>query len=275
MESLRDRVVVITGAGSGIGRALAQEVAYRGANVAISDVNEEGLAETKAMVEKTGVGVFAESFDVSVRAAFEQHAANVVEEFGTAHVIVNNAGVSLRVFVEDMTYEDFEWLMDINFWGVVYGTMTFLPILQQNDWGHIVNISSVFGIVGIPTQSAYNASKFAVRGFTESLTMELNMTDSPVGVTSVHPGGIKTNIVRGGRVRDIPFEEKYDIKETFDKKMAITHAEDAGRQIADAIQKGKERLLIGPDARLIDIGQRLLPVAYKKIVQREAKKTYK
>jgi butyryl-CoA dehydrogenase len=184
-------------------------------------------------------------------------------------MIFNNAGVALGATVEDMNYDDFEWLMNINFWGVVYGTKAFLPYLKQAGEGHIINISSIFGLVGIPTQSAYNAAKFAVRGFTESLRIELEMENSPVSCTSVHPGGIKTNIAKAARmdksVERITGGDKEKAIQDFEKLFRTTPAE-AASTILKGVRGNKRRVLIGSDAVAVDTMQRLLPTSYQKLV---------
>ena len=169
MKNFKDKVAVITGAGSGIGRALAQELASAGAKLALSDINEAGLKETADLLGLAEDRLMTRKLDVADRQAFYDFADDVVNHFGYANMIFNNAGVALGATVEKMNYDDFEWLMNINFWGVVYGTKAFLPYLKEAGEGHIINVSSVFGLIGIPTQSAYNAAKFAVRGFTEAL----------------------------------------------------------------------------------------------------------
>src|SRR5690349_6225564 len=197
MYDLNGKVAVVTGAGSGIGRALAQGFAARGCKLAIADINEANLAET---AKSLGTEVMTHKLDVADRAAVYAFAAAVQQRFGTAHVIVNNAGVAVSQTVDALDYKDFEWLMGINFWGVVYGTKAFLPMLTEQNEGAIVNISSVFGIIAVPAQAAYNSAKFAVRGFTECLRHELKEAGSQVKSICVHPGGIKTNIVRNARV---------------------------------------------------------------------------
>src|ERR1700689_2657232 len=207
MHDFNGRGAAITGAGSGIGRALANNLARKGAHLALSDINDEGLAEAVAQCEGHGGKVTAQHLDVADRAAVYSWADEVVGDHGQVNLVINNAGVALGATIEAMSYEDFEWLMNINFWGVVYGTKAFLPHLKLSGEGHIVNISSVFGLISVPSQSAYNAAKFAVRGFTDSLRMELEIEDANVSVTTVHPGGIKTNIARNARmdasVRDV------------------------------------------------------------------------
>ena len=201
MKTLDDKVVVITGAGSGIGRALALDLARRGSLLALSDVDEAGLAATVALVRAAGAReVRSDRLDVADRAAFTAYAAEVAAHFGRVNVVINNAGVALAGNLADLTYEDMDWIVGINFWGVVHGTKEFLPHLIASGDGHVVNLSSLFGLVSMPGQSAYNATKYAVRGMTEALREEMLIAGHRVGVTSVHPGGIKTAIARNARV---------------------------------------------------------------------------
>ena len=185
MRDFDGKVVAITGAGSGIGRALAIEFARRRAELALSDVDEVGLSETVGRCEGQGVKVTSERVDVADRAAVEAWASRVVEAHGRVNVIVNNAGVALAATIESVGYDDFEWLMSINFWGVVHGTKAFLPYLRTSGEGHVVNISSVFGLISVPTQAVYNSAKFAVRGFTDALRMELEIEGAPVSCTTI------------------------------------------------------------------------------------------
>jgi len=260
MESVNGRVVAITGAGSGIGRALAIECARREAEVAISDVDADGLAGTVAACEAQGAKVTHASVDVADRDAVHAWAEQVVADHGRVNVIVNNAGVALGASVNEMSYDDFEWLMNINFWGVVHGTKAFLPHLEASGEGHVVNVSSVFGLMAIPTQSAYNAAKFAVRGFTDALRIELEIADSCVSATTLHPGGIKTGIVRNARMSDelaeIEAQSDEDAAEEFER-MARTTPEKAAEQILKAVERNRRRALIGPDAVLFDAVSRL------------------
>jgi NADP-dependent 3-hydroxy acid dehydrogenase YdfG len=265
MKTVKDKVAAITGAGSGIGRAMARLLAQKGCHVAISDVNEAGLAETAELCRQTGVTVSTARVDVADRAAVHAWAEQVVRELGRVNVIINNAGVALGSTIEDMRYEDLEWLMGINFWGVVHGTKAFLPHLKDAGEGHIINISSVFGLIAVPTQGAYNAAKFAVKGFTEALRQELEVEGSPIGVTCVHPGGIKTNIARSARltVREGWVDEKSnnDIEKLFK-----TTPERAAEAILQAILKNRRRQLIGSDAVFIDLLQRVLPTLYQSLL---------
>lgn len=267
MKSFENKVAAITGAGSGIGRELAIELGRRKCHLALSDVNEDGLQETVEQVQLSGVRVTSQKVDVADRQAVYAWADQVVEDHGKANLIFNNAGVALASTVEGMSYGDFEWLMDVNFWGVVYGTKAFLPHLKTSGEGHIVNISSIFGLAGIPSQSAYNAAKFAVRGFTESLRQELDMMSCGVSATSVHPGGIKTAIARSGRIdssiRDLGIDD-VDTGAKFERAF-ITGADKAARVILDGVRRDDRRILIGPDARVFDWLVRLFPSSYQRL----------
>lgn len=270
MKTLKDKVAAITGAGSGIGRATALHMASLGCHLALSDVNEPGLAETAETARQHGVKVTTRKVDVANREAMYAWADEVVRDHGLVNIIFNNAGVALGATVEDMDYKDFEWLMNINFWGVVYGTKAFLPHIKTAGEGQIVNVSSVFGLIAVPTQSAYNASKFAVKGFTEALREELEIEDSPIGVTCVHPGGIKTNIARNARLTEtLGMVDKKSLVDA--EKAFITTAEQAAQSIVSAILKNSRRLLIGKDAIAIDLIQRMLPTQYQRLLVAGAK----
>lgn len=265
MEDLTGRVAAITGAGSGIGRALAVELSNGGAHVALSDIDDTGLAETVGMCEGRGVKVTSQRLDVAERDDVYAWADQVVDEHGRVNLVFNNAGVALGAPIETMSYEDFEWLMQINFWGVVYGTKAFLPHLKAAGEGHVVNLSSIFGLVSIPSQSAYNAAKFGVRGFTDALRIELEAQDCGVSCTTVHPGGVKTNIARRARVDPsmAGVADGRDSGEVFDK-IAMTTPTKAARQILTAVRKDKRRALIGPDAKVVDLVSRLPAAVYQK-----------
>lgn len=274
MKHLEGRVAAITGAGSGIGRALAVELAQRHAHLALSDIDEVTLAETVSECEGFGVKVTAQRLDVADRAAVFAWADQVVADHGQVNLIFNNAGVALGATVEAMSYEDLEWLMSINFWGVVHGTKAFLPHLEASGEGHIVNLSSVFGLISVPTQSAYNAAKFAVRGFTDALRMELEASGSAVSATTVHPGGIKTNIAR--RARMDPSVSALagspdEVGRDFDR-IAMTKPDKAARQILAAVEADRRRALIGPDAKLIDLISRLPAGLYQRVLVQGAKR---
>ena len=272
MRDFDDRVAAITGAGSGIGRALAVGLARRGAHVALSDIDDAGLAETVAQCGRYGNKITSQHLDVADRDAVYAWADQVVADHGTVNLIINNAGVALGATVESMSYADFEWLMNINFWGVVYGTKAFLPHLKASGEGHIVNLSSVFGLISVPSQSAYNAAKFAVRGFSDTLRMELEIEGAKVSVTTIHPGGIKTNIARNARMDPSVAAITGDAdKAVADFERAfITSPEKAARQILTAVRRDRRRALIGPDAKLIDLVSRLPAGLYQTVLTRGA-----
>jgi NAD(P)-dependent dehydrogenase (short-subunit alcohol dehydrogenase family) len=273
VKTLADKVVVITGAASGIGRALAVDVARRGARVAISDIDEPGLAETLDLVEEAGAReVRRDRLDVADRAAFAAYADAVAGHFGRVDVVVNNAGVALVGDVEDLDYADMDWIMGINFWGVVHGTKEFLPHLVASGDGHLVNMSSLFGLVSIPSQSMYNAAKYAVRGFSEALREEILMAGHPVGVTVVHPGGIKTAIVRNARTSDR--EDHPRLARHFDQRLASMEPEEAARIIIEkGVLGGRARLLVGRDAHVLHQFARLTGSRYQDVVAAVAKRT--
>ncbi len=269
MKSFKDKVAAITGAGSGIGQATALALAKQGCHLALSDVNQAGLDETADWLSSYPVKVSTHQLDVSVREAVYGYAEDVVSEHGQVNIIMNNAGVGLGETVENMSYENFEWLMNINFWGVVYGTKAFLPYIKRTGDGHIINISSVFGIIGVPTQSAYNSAKFAVRGFTESLREELDIERCGVSASSVHPGGVKTNIARNSRLGDLgemSIGSKDEISDLFEK-IAMTTPDGAARTILAGVRKNRRRILVGADAAALDSAQRLMPAAYQRMLE--------
>ncbi len=272
MKDFRGRVAAITGAGSGIGRALANTLARRGAHLALVDIDDAGLAETVAQCEGLAVKITSQHLDVADRHAVYSWADRVVDDHGKVNLIFNNAGVALGATVESMSYEDFEWLMNINFWGVVYGSKAFLPHLKQSGEGHIVNLSSVFGLISVPSQSAYNSAKFAVRGFTDSLRMELEIEGAMVSATTIHPGGIKTNIAKNARmdasVRDVAGDPDKAIRDF--ERAFITSPEKAAEQILTAVRRDRRRAMIGPDAKAIDLVSRLPAALYQTVLTRGA-----
>jgi butyryl-CoA dehydrogenase len=264
MKSFKQRVAVVTGAASGIGRSLAVQLAGQGASLALADMNTAGLAETRSMVEKSGARCTTCEFDVADREAFEAFARQVVTDHGEVHAVFNNAGVTLVDSVENQSYEDFNWVMNTNFWGVVHGTRAFLPYLKQVDEAHIINVSSVFGILAVPMQSAYNASKFAVRGFTEALKMEL--AGSHIKASCVHPGGIKTSIAANSRFNPKSLDvSKAELKAGFEAK-ASTTADQAATVILRGVLKNKRRIMVGTDAKIMSLVTRLFPGSYEKLL---------
>jgi short-subunit dehydrogenase len=267
MSLTKNSVAVITGAASGIGRALAVKFAdEKIAGIAICDVNEQGLNETFEMVEKLGVSVSKHVVDTSKLEQIERLKTEVLAKHGRVTHLINNAGVGLLGTFEQISLEDFEWLMNINFWGVVYGCKIFLPVLKEQESAHIVNISSVFGLIAPPEQTAYCSSKFAVRGFTESLRHELENTN--VRVSSVHPGGIKTNIARNSRIGEKTPEEYKTQGIKFFDKVAQTSSEQAAETIIKGIKAENPRILIGKDAHAINYVSRLFPKKYLKMLEK-------
>ncbi len=267
MKNFNNKVAAITGAGSGIGQNLAVLLAKQGCHLSLSDINAAGLAQTVALIQNEGVRVTTQQLDVSDRHAVEAWAADTVKAHGQVNLIFNNAGVALGSTVEGASYEELEWIMNINFWGVVYGTKAFLPYLKQSGNGHIINVSSLFGLTAQPTQSAYNASKFAVRGFTESLRQELDIENCGVSALCVHPGGIRTNIAKAAKMNDSLRSLGIDPEkssQTFNKLLRCP-PEHAAAIILDAVQKNKRRVLIGNDAKSIDLMQRVFPTGYQRV----------
>ncbi|MDB4987300.1 MAG: short-chain dehydrogenase/reductase [Myxococcaceae bacterium] len=256
MKKLTDRTAVVTGAGSGIGRATSVLLAQRGCRLALADIQEEGLAETARLVRELGRPVTTHKVDVSDKARMQEFATEVVDAHGGVHILINNAGVAVVANFKDHSLEDFEWLMGINFWGVVYGCKFFLPHLSLAEEGHIVNISSLFGLMGIPQQTSYCSSKFAVRGFSESLRIEL--ASSNVGVTSVHPGGIATRIVADARLSGDAQDPKAHARmvKSFKKMMPPS---EAALCILRGIERNKPRVLITRESYIADVMKRLSP----------------
>lgn len=277
MKDFTGKVAAITGAGSGIGRALAEELARRGTHLSLSDIDSVGLAETVNRCEGLGVKVTSQVLDVADKDAVFDWADATADEHGAVNLVFNNAGVDLTATFEGASYEDFEWLMNINFWGVVHGTKAFLPHLKAAGEGHVVNISSVFGLVSIPMQSAYNAAKFGVRGFTDALRIELDIEQCGVSATTIHPGGIKTNIARNARI-DASAADFGDNPDDFTdefEKLARTTPDKAAQQILRAVARNRRRALIGPDAVLFDIASRLPAGLYQRLLAAGARHNMK
>jgi NAD(P)-dependent dehydrogenase (short-subunit alcohol dehydrogenase family) len=273
MRHLAGRVAAVTGAASGIGRALSVAFAREGMHVALGDVDEAGLAETARLAGalRPGVRVTSARVDVAERAAVHAWAEQVAAEHGGVHLVANNAGVALNARIEDVTYDDLEWLFGINFWGVVHGTKAFLPHLLAAEEGHVVNVSSAFGLIAVPGQGAYNAAKFAVRGFTECLRQELEVAGHRVSATCVHPGAIKTNIVRSGRNRQTELVSHAEATRRFDE-IARTTPEVAALRIVRGIQRNARRVLIGADAHVIDLLQRVTGSGYQALTVAAARR---
>jgi NAD(P)-dependent dehydrogenase (short-subunit alcohol dehydrogenase family) len=256
MRRLEGRTAVVTGAASGIGRALSLHLAELGCHLAVCDTNGSGLEETRATIQSLGRRVSSHVVDVSNKDRMRALVDEVLSFHGGANILVNNAGVTAISTFETQPLEDFEWLMGVNFWGVVYGCKFFLPALKSSDEAHIVNLSSVFGILGVPMQSSYCASKFAIRGFSESLRAELSGTG--VGVTSVHPAGVATNIVKDGRYAgEGSAKIRASLVSDFATKMLP--ADQAAKKIVLAIKRNRPRVLIARSASIFDAVQRVSP----------------
>jgi short-subunit dehydrogenase len=258
MKILKSKTAAVTGAASGIGRMLAINLANEGCNLALADIDASGLQETAKHVSDR-VKVTTHIVDVSRREQVFQYADEAAGRHGGVDLIINNAGVAVGDFLETIPMEDFEWLMGINFWGVVYGTMAFLPHLKKRPEGHIVNISSINGIMPNPNNGPYCAAKFAVKGYTETLAQEMHGTS--ISVSCVHPGGIKTNIARNSRVNramyDLTKEKGINI---YEEVVFRTTADDAAKIIISGIRRNKRRILVGADAKAIDLFTRFFPV---------------
>ncbi|MHA6493405.1 SDR family NAD(P)-dependent oxidoreductase [Pseudomonas borbori] len=270
MKSFENKVVAITGAGSGIGRALAYDLARQGSQLALADVDTNSLAQTASAARALGARVLHTRVDVADRAAMHAWADQVVREFGRVNVIFNNAGVAQGGTVEGNDYSDYEWIMAINYWGVVHGCKAFLTPIKATGDGHIVNVSSVFGLFAQPGMSAYNASKFAVRGFSEALRQELDLAACGVSASCVHPGGIKTNIAKTARMNasmsGVTGQDADQARQQFHDRLLRTTPERAARVIIQGVLANKRRILIGADAHVVDTMQRLFPTFYQRLI---------
>ena len=272
-DDLRHKLAVVTGAAGGIGRALATHLAGCGCRLALCDLDEAELERTRAACEGLGATASCRVLDVAAAPAVFAWAKEVVDQHGAPYFVFNNAGVTLLATVTNLTLDELQWLMGINFWGVVHGTKAFLPHMHAAGGGHIVNISSAFGLIGNPGQAAYTASKFAVRGFTEALSIELGVEKSPVRAHVVHPGGIATGIARNARIGENQVAERPrdEMLAEFDR-IARTSADAAARAIVEGVRKGRRRILVGMDARAISALQRLLPAQYQRLVELGARR---
>jgi len=264
MQGFAGKVAVVTGAGSGIGQALAIELARSGAKLAISDVDLEGLADTEQQLKAIGAPVKADRLNVTEREAFLAYADAVNEHFGKVNQIYNNAGIAYTGDIEVCPFKDIERVMDVDYWGVVNGTKAFLPHLIASGDGHVINVSSVFGLFSVPGQAAYNSAKFAVRGFTEALRQEMLLAHHPVAVTTVHPGGIKTAIVRNATA--VEGFDNDQLAKLFDTWLARTSAPKAAQIILEAVRKKRARVLVGVDAKILDALVRLTGSGYQRLL---------
>ncbi|TQK69376.1 MULTISPECIES: SDR family oxidoreductase [unclassified Nocardioides] len=272
MKDFNGKVVVITGAGAGIGRELAVQLAREGARLAVSGRSIANVEETAELCRKAGAEARAYEVDVTDRNAVIKHADEVVADFGKVNVVINNAGVSLVASVDEVSWDDLDWIVNINFWGVVHGTKAFLPHVIASGDGHIANISSMFGLVACPTQSGYNATKFAVRAFTDSLRQEMRMYEHKVGVSSVHPGSIRTDIAkkaRAGGDRDVA-----QLAANFDRIAKMT-VEECADIIIKGIRKDKAQILCGNDAKFMAVLPRVMGPGYQKVITALFKKDVK
>lgn len=265
MRQFKNKICVITGAGSGIGAACARAMAAEGAIVIGADLRMEMLEKVAAQVTEAGGTMEAHQLDVADRDAVFALAAKVEKTHGAADLVLNNAGVAHGAPVAEMTMDNFQWIMDIDFWGVVHGTQAFLPAMIARGSGHIANVSSIFGLIGVPTQSAYNAAKFGVLGFGEALRHEVK--EQGIGVSTIHPGGINTNIVRHARFQQGP-EMEAEREEAIQRfaQFTMTQPEGAAKTIIKGIKRNKARILIGPDAHLVDWVRRLFPTHYLRLM---------
>jgi NAD(P)-dependent dehydrogenase (short-subunit alcohol dehydrogenase family) len=264
MHGFAGKVAVVTGAGSGIGQALAIELGRAGAKVAISDVDTQGLAHTEEQLKAIGAPAKADRLDVTEREAFLAYADAVNDHFGKVNQIYNNAGITFIGSIEASRFKDLEGVMDVDYWGVVNGTKAFLPHLIASGDGHVVNISSALGLFSAPGQAAYVSAKFAVRGFTEALHQEMLLAGHPVRVTTVHPGGIKTAFARNATTAEgLDHAELVDL---FEEQQAKTTAQRAAQLILEGVRKNKPRVLVGPDVKAMDLLVRLAGPNYERLL---------
>jgi short-subunit dehydrogenase len=264
MNGFAGKVAVVTGAGSGIGRALAVELARSGAKLAISDVDMSALADTEVQLKSIGAPVKADFLDVSNNEAFIAYAEAVNAHFGKVNQLYSNAGIAFFGDVEISRISEIERVMNVNYWGVVYGTKAFLPYLIASGDGHVVNVSSAFGLFAVPGQAAYNSSKFAVRGFSEALCQEMAVARNPVNVTTVFPGGVTSAFVK-----NMTFAAElgdFDVPKSFEVRLWSTSPHKAAQIILNGVRKNRARILVGPDIKLLDLLVRMSGSAYQRVV---------
>ncbi len=267
MGSFNGRITVITGAASGIGREIALQMSREGSIIVAADYDKKNLDETVKMVKSFGGDAFGYKLDISDNKQVVKFAADVKKKHGVIDILINNAGVTLFGKFDELSFKDFEWIVNINLWGAIYMTKAFLPDIKSKNGSFLVNVSSIFGVIGVGNQSAYCATKFGLRGFTEALQDELHAF--PVNVISVIPGGIKTNIARNARfIKDgAVMKDTEKLAKRFDR-ISKTTAAQAAAVIIDGMKKKKQRVLIGSDARLLDRLQRYLPVKYNRVISK-------
>jgi NADP-dependent 3-hydroxy acid dehydrogenase YdfG len=261
VQGFAGKVAVVTGAGSGIGQALAVELARSGARVAISDVDTDGLAQTEERLTAIGAPIKADRLDVTEREAFIAYAEQVNDHFGKVNQIYNNAGIAFIGDIEIIQFKEIERVMDIDFWGVVNGTKAFLPHLIASGDGHVINVSSAFGLFSVPSQAAYNSAKFAVRGFTEALHQEMALAGHPVKVTTVYPGGVKSSFIRNMTAAE--GLGAVDLVKTYDKRLWTTSPRKAAQVILNGVRKNRARVLVGPDTKVLDLVVRVTGSSYQ------------
>ncbi len=266
--NLNQCVAVVTGAGGGIGRGLALALARRGCHLALADVNTAGLAETVALLAPHGVRVSQHALDVTDRAAVAALPDEVLGIHGQVDLLFNNAGVAVGGLFSQVSEKDFDWLMEINFHAVVRMTRAFLPLLRERPAARVVNISSLFGLIAPAGQTAYSASKFAVRGFSNALAHELAMEGSPVGVTVAHPGGVATSIARNARIAASVPDGLRKAHQERAQRMLKMPPDQAGEIIVAAAERGQRRVIVGNDAKFMALMERLMPVGYWRLLAR-------
>lgn len=266
MVELKDKVAIVSGAASGIGRAVAKELAKKGCSVVIVDLNEAGLGAAKDELEALGSVVMVKKMDCSKKENWQELKGEVLERFGQIDILINNAGVALgRVKLLDVSEENFRWVMDINFWGMVHATMVMLPVIKERNWGCIANVSSVFGLMGIPFQIPYCSSKFAIRGFSEALRMEGQESFPQINILSIFPGGINTNIMNNARWSANNSAQEIERTSKMANRLLITPASKLARQIVSSIERNKSRLVSGNNSKMLDFLPRVFGATYPKI----------